>query len=70
MKKIQFKTNINCGSCVSKVTPFLEEATSIEKWEVDTTNPDKILTVEGSNLQAAEVIELIEDIGFDIATVE
>lgn len=70
MEKIQFTTNINCGSCVKKVTPFLDEAPSIQTWNVDTNNPNKILTVEGNGLQAEAVIELIEDIGFDIAIVK
>ena len=44
----QFKTNINCGMCVRSVTNFLNEVPGIERWEVDTNSPEKILTVEGS----------------------
>jgi hypothetical protein len=25
MKTLKFKTNINCGGCLAKVTPFLNE---------------------------------------------
>lgn len=63
---LQFKTNINCGNCVRTVTGFLNDLKSIEKWEVDTTNPEKILTVEGDNLSAEEVILAVEEAGFDI----
>lgn len=66
MKKAVFKTNINCGSCVANVTPFLEKAQSIDNWHVDTTNKDKILTVKGSNVNVAEVTSLIKEAGYSI----
>lgn len=64
MKKAQFKTNINCGNCVRSVTGFINDVEGIEKWEVDTDNPEKILTVEG-DYDIEAVIEAIEDAGFD-----
>lgn len=66
MKKLKFKTNINCGSCVKTVTPFLEADASIENWQVDTATADKILTVEGSQLHSAQVIETVQKAGFKI----
>lgn len=66
MDKKTFKTTINCGSCVRSVTNFLNDVPGIESWEVDTDNPDKILTVQGANVQAEDVIEAVEDAGFDI----
>ena len=65
MKKLQFKTNINCGNCVRAVTGFLNEVEGIDKWEVDTDNPDKILTVEGEHIESGAVVEAVEDAGFD-----
>ncbi len=62
----QFKTNINCGGCVSKVTPFLDKAEGIDHWEVDTTNKDKVLTVTSKGITEEEIIETIENVGFDI----
>lgn len=67
MKKAVFKTNINCGSCVAKVTPFLEKAASIDEWNVDTANKDKLLTVKGSNIDPAEVQQLVQQAGYTIA---
>lgn len=65
MSKHTFSTNINCGNCIKAVTNFIEEVEGIESWEVDTDNPDKILTVEGTaDLEA--IIEAVEDAGFDI----
>ena len=66
MDTLKFKTNINCGGCVATVTPFLNKEKSIEKWQVDTTNPNKILTVEGSAVNEEEVIEAIVKAGFKI----
>ena len=60
----QFKTNINCGSCIRSVTNFLNELEGVERWEVDTEDPDKVLTVEGG-MEEAAVIEAVEDAGFD-----
>lgn len=65
--KIQFKTNINCGNCVRTVTGFLNDVKGIEKWEVDTNNPHKILTVEGEAVTPEEIVAAVEEAGFDIA---
>ncbi len=64
--ELKFKTSINCGNCVRSVTGFLNEIENME-WEVDTDHPDKILTVKGENLKAEEIIEAVEDAGFDIS---
>ena len=66
MKKAVFKTNINCSSCVAKVTPFLEGADSVKSWEVDTANKEKLLTVEGSALNVDEVITQVKEAGYTI----
>ncbi|MBA2610803.1 MAG: hypothetical protein H0U95_02450 [Bacteroidetes bacterium] len=66
MATIKFKTNINCGSCIAKATPFLNEEHSIEKWEVDTKTADKILSVSGSNLDKDKVRLAVESAGFVI----
>lgn len=67
MPKLQFKTNINCQNCVRSVSGFLNDVKNIAQWEVDTANPDKILTVEGENLTKEEVVAAVEDAGFSIA---
>lgn len=35
----QFKTNINCGSCVASVTPHLNANKELKSWEIDTLSP-------------------------------
>ncbi len=65
--KATFKTNINCGNCIKSVTPFLNELDNVENWQVDTANPDKILTVELENEEAVvDVVKAVESAGFKI----
>lgn len=45
MNTVRFKTNIKCAACIEKVTPFLNEVAGHENWQVDTTTPEKILSV-------------------------
>lgn len=65
-KKYQFKTNINCSGCVAAVKPFLDKAEGIQSWEVDTTIPDKILTVVTEKLSEDEVKQIIEKAGYKV----
>ncbi|GAO31159.1 heavy-metal-associated domain-containing protein [Geofilum rubicundum] len=67
---LKFKTNINCGGCIKAVTPHLDKAAGIKKWEVDTENPDKILTVETDSLSAEEVLAIIDKAGYEAQKAE
>ncbi len=64
MKTQTFKTTINCGGCVRAVTPLLNNEPAIEAWQVDTANPDKLLTVTG-DVTAAQVTALLTEAGFE-----
>ena len=70
MKTLSFKTNINCGDCISKLTPFLDGNEHIESWNVDTNNPDKILTVSGDDITPDIVINTINETGFSAVEVK
>lgn len=61
----EFKTNINCGSCVRSVTGFLDDVPGVTIWRVNTEDPRKILSVEGE-VDSAAVIAAVQDAGFDI----
>ena len=61
---LKFKTNINCGGCKAKVTPFLDQLNGISNWEVDLDNPDKILTVDARNLTPEDVTAAVGKAGF------
>jgi len=69
-KNFQFKTNINCSSCVAKVTPFLNDTEGLCHWEVDTTNREKILTVNSEGISEQEVIEVVQKAGFKIEAIK
>jgi copper chaperone len=49
MEILKFKTNINCGGCLATVTPLLNNLKGVKNWKVDTTNPDKILSIEAED---------------------
>lgn len=70
MEKLKFKTNINCSGCIAAVTPHLNNAEGIKNWAVDTTNPDKILTVEVEGIDADEVADTVEKAGFKATEIE
>lgn len=66
MTKIQsFTTNINCGSCVRSVTPFLDEVEGVTIWRVDVEDERKLLTVEGT-ADTDAILKMVEQAGFDI----
>ena len=64
MKKEQFKTNIMCGSCITKVTPVLNEKFGEGNWNVDTKDPKKILTVSTENTDPNDVIKALGKVGY------
>lgn len=65
-KTFTFKTSINCGGCIAKVTPFMESLQGITKWSVDTANKDKILTVISDGISEQEIINTVQKAGFKI----
>jgi len=66
MKTLTFKTNIQCGNCLSKVTPKLNEQSGIETWSVDLQDPDRTLTVETENLEPDDIKKAVLKAGFII----
>lgn len=61
---LEFKTNLNCGSCVAAVQPFLDQIPQISGWHVDTAGDDKILTVQGDGVSMDSVEEAVAKAGF------
>ena len=59
----RFKTTINCANCLRAVTPALNAEPAITAWQVDTTTPDKVLSVDTS-LTPSQVAALVEEAGF------
>lgn len=63
-EKYQFKTNINCSSCVASVKTHLDETPGICEWHVDTSAKDKTLIVETSGITAEQIVEVIKKAGY------
>ena len=70
IQKFQFKTNINCGGCIAKVTPFLNKAEGLEHWEVDTTDKNKILTITSAGITEQEVVAVVQKAGYKIEVLD
>lgn len=66
MKTVKFNTNINCGSCIKSVTPFLNDLDNVDLWKVNTDHPDKILEVELDDEDSSTVIDAVSKAGFVI----
>lgn len=66
MKKISYKSNINCSGCVARVSPVLNDLRSIKTWEVNTEDPDKLLTIESEDEVTDEVKLALRKVGFKI----
>ena len=67
--EFKFKTNLNCGGCVAKVKNDLDNNVTIAHWEVDINNADKILTVISNGITPENIIEIIQNKGFKIETI-
>ena len=64
MKELLFKTNIKCGGCIAKVTPFLNGAKQIEEWKVDLENPERVLSIKTEEFSSEAVIGLLKKAGY------
>ena len=66
MKILTFTSNIACNGCLSKVKPFLDELEGIIKWEVDTENPQKILSVYTNELSPDQIQKAVIKAGYHL----
>jgi copper chaperone len=65
MHTLKFKTTIKCDACIQKVTPVLNGLNNVDKWEVDTSHPDKVLNIETEEaLNPKEVIMVLDQVGY------
>jgi copper chaperone len=65
METLKFITNINCGGCISRVTPHLDALSGIAEWKVDTSVSTKLLTVNSAApFRAEKVIAVLKEAGF------
>jgi copper chaperone len=67
MTQFKYKTSIKCNGCIEKVGPELNATHGIEKWEVDLTHPDRILTVEFQSDSDEAILNSVRKAGFQIS---
>lgn len=56
---------MTCGHCEASVTKEVSNVSGVASVEVDLTT--KLVTVAGSNLDRAALVEAIDEAGFDVA---
>jgi len=66
MSEARFKTTIQCNSCLSKVTPKLNEFLEEQSWSVDLESDDRILIVNDDNVSVDVVVSAVKSVGFEI----
>lgn len=64
---MKFKTNIKCGGCVATVTRVLDEIAGKDKWQVDLSSPDHLLTTE--EVDDKKLATALKGIGYAIVKV-
>jgi copper chaperone len=64
MNTLKFKTNVKCGGCIATVTPHLNQVKGIISWNVDTTDPMKIMTIETEGISAEEITSVMKIAGY------
>lgn len=66
MQTKQYKTNLHCESCLTKLRPVLDGATGIDRWDVNLASPDKVLSVTGDGVGPEAVRPLVAKAGFQV----
>jgi copper chaperone len=64
MKTLKFQTNVKCGGCIATVTPHLNQIKGLINWSFDTSDPQKVLTAETSEISPDKIIEALKNSGY------
>lgn len=64
MKVLKFKTNIGSEEKLKSLASSLDQESTISKWNLDTDNPDNILSVSGHEVEPHIVENLVEQAGY------
>jgi len=59
-----FKTDLEWEERLESVKPFLDRHPGILRWTVDRYDIDKVLRIESENVSVDEVIDLLQQEGF------
>ena len=64
MKSFVFKSNLKCEGCIEQIRIPLSQILEIDHWEVDLTNPDKLIFLYGDLIDYKAVISKIGEVGY------
>ena len=64
MNILIFKTNIRLKKDLGVIRPFLSAIESIEKWNVDRDDTDKILRIVSTSNDPVDIIKTINEAGY------
>jgi copper chaperone len=60
-------SNINCAACVAKVTPALNELVGADKWQVDTSARNKVLSLVAEEPVSLDLLnEKLASLGYKV----
>lgn len=64
MEATILKTDLHCAKCVDKIEPFLKEDSSIDNYKFELQHPDKLVTIEGDDLNIETIISRFKEEGY------
>lgn len=64
MEATILKTDLHCTTCVDKIEPLLKEDGSIHNYKFELEHPDKLVTIEGNNLNIETIISKFKKEGY------
>lgn len=64
METLKFNTSLKCSGCVAAIQPKMDQLENVAKWDVDLTQPIKVLTVEGENLNEQDIVNAVKSSGY------
>lgn len=65
-----FKTNVNSKEDISKIEPKIEKIGSINQWNFDLEDCDKILRIDSTNVVPQAITNLLNTLGFECEELE
>ena len=65
MEILKFRTSIQTEEDLEKVTPLLNNESSIHQWKLDTSSDEHILNVSGNEPDPQVVKNLLQEAGYE-----
>lgn len=66
MATLQLKTDLNCSTCVSHVSPSLDQLLGPGNWQVDTASADKVLFIDRPDAQLDAITSALQSAGYHV----